>query len=58
MAMDQKDTERQQQTKDDWIDKNHPPEADQPPAHEPMPRDPDDEDEDTEDEDRFQATDN
>ena len=50
--MDQKDTERQQKTTDDWTDKN------QPPAHEPMPRDPDDEDEDTEDEDRFQATDN
>ena len=56
--MDQKDTERQQKTTDDWTDKNQPPQADQPPAHEPMPRDPDDEDEDTEDEDRFQATDN
>ena len=56
--MDQKQTERQQKTKDDWTDKNRAPQADEPAAREPAsPRDPDD-DEDAEDEDRFQATDN
>ena len=30
--MDQKQTERQQKTQDDWNDKNRAPQADEPPA--------------------------
>jgi hypothetical protein len=57
--MDQKQTNTEQKTKDDWNEKNRPPQADQPPAREPLaPPEADDEDEDVEDDDRFQATDN
>jgi hypothetical protein len=56
--MDQKPTDREQKTKDDWTEKNRPPQADEPPAREPLAPPEADDDEDAEDEDRFQATDN